>query len=172
MSLVLNPAGTGRKRPTRMEAIGSKGLDKPEHYWVKLDPIADFLYPPLSQGGIPYTFNYLDTVNVSWDTYVKYPVATSHYYLSLSYENNTYQVNLLHNWTVSAIGSQLISLDPFQTVYPCNFIWQGPSIGINYTTISFYITRNSQQAPVLWGAYNGTGPLQSYIFTTTTSPSS
>ncbi|KAA6412868.1 MAG: hypothetical protein FRX48_03861 [Lasallia pustulata] len=33
-------------------------------------------------------------------------------------------------------------------------------------------TQNSQQAPVLWGAYNGTGPLQSYIFTTTTRPSS
>ena len=37
MSLVLNPAGTGRKRPTKMEVIGSKGSDKPEHYWVKLD---------------------------------------------------------------------------------------------------------------------------------------
>ena len=37
MSLVLNPAGTGRKRPTKMEVIGPKGLDKPKHYWVKPD---------------------------------------------------------------------------------------------------------------------------------------
>ena len=37
MSLVLNPAGTGQKRPTKMEVIGSKGLEKLEHYWVKLD---------------------------------------------------------------------------------------------------------------------------------------
>ena len=33
---MLNPAGTGQKRPTKLEAIGSTGLDKLEHYWVKL----------------------------------------------------------------------------------------------------------------------------------------
>ncbi|KAA6412355.1 MAG: hypothetical protein FRX48_03345 [Lasallia pustulata] len=134
--------------------------------------IADFLYPHFETGIQYNTFNYLDTVNVSWYTSIVHPEPGSYYYLSLSYRNNTGEVNLLHNWTVPAIGSQLIPLGPFQTLYPITFMWQGPSIGIWYKSISFNLAQNSQQAPVLWGAYNGTGPLQSYIFTTTTRPSS
>ena len=36
-SLAMDRAGTGRKRATKVQVTGSKGLMKPEHDWVKLD---------------------------------------------------------------------------------------------------------------------------------------
>ncbi|KAA6412869.1 MAG: hypothetical protein FRX48_03862 [Lasallia pustulata] len=162
--------GRGRAWGEGVEGMGGAWGGRGEGRGEVDGSVDDFWYPP--PRGTPYAFNYLDTVNVSWDTYVQYPVATSHYYLSLSYQNNTGEVNLLHNWTVPAIGSLLIPLGPFQTIYPISFMWQGPSIPKSYYSVNFIVTHNSQQAPVLWGAYNGTGHLQSYIFTTTTSPSS
>ena len=36
-SLVMNPAGTGRQRATKVVITGAKSLMKPEHYWRKLD---------------------------------------------------------------------------------------------------------------------------------------
>ena len=72
----------------------------------------------------------------------------------------------------SSNGSHLIPLSHFQIPLGGHVVFELSINGRSISSGSCIVTEFQQQAPVLWGAYNGTGPQQGYTFSSPTGPSS
>ncbi|MCJ1244793.1 hypothetical protein MMC30_001993 [Trapelia coarctata] len=122
-----------------------------------------FVYPPINAS---LSFNYLDTVNVTWNTYVKY---TSNVSLQLWIaEGDKKQFVTVYQTNVSADGSASVPLNWTNFSTAGHFQISFADNGTGYGSNSFKISYNPSQRPTTWNMPSQTQP----IFTTTSAAGS
>ncbi|MCJ1396585.1 hypothetical protein MMC18_009476 [Xylographa bjoerkii] len=112
-------------------------------------PEGVFLFP---QDNTQPTFNYLDTINVTWDTYSE-GIITPWLTLWLGTSQDAVNQSPVYNQSVSSLSSILMPLNYGQPYNSSLFrIQQGPSTDptLSYISTPFNIQKNEKVLPVTW----------------------
>jgi len=125
------------------------------------------LYPPNNSD---LSFNYLDTVNVTWNTYAHYATNVN---LTLYIQEGSQNTPVpVHQTSVTANGFALVPLnyDDSSTIGHFVISYSGNSTG--YGSSDFKIAYNASQAPVTWSLPTQTAARFTAASTPSSSPSS